>query len=322
MKQFWSILISGTISLSLLAGCTSQKAPEAQEKLSVYTSFYPMADFVSKIGGDKLHVVNMVPDGAEPHHWEPSASDIVGLEKADVFVYSGAGMEHWVEDVLASLENKELVVVQASDGLELLEGHKHSHDEDEHEEEHEDEDHDEDEHDHGSYDPHVWLSPMNAKHEMENIKNALVKADIDNASYYEDNFSKYAAEFDKLDQEYKDTLSVLPRNEIVVSHQAFGYLCHAYGLEQLGIDGLVPDSEPAPARMAEIIDFVKEHQVTTIFFAELASPKVAETIASATGASTAVLSAIEGLNDEQKAGGGDYFSVMRENLDALKAALQ
>ena len=149
-----------------------------------------------------------------------------------------------------------------------------------------------------------------------------VKADPDNKDYYEENYKTYAAAFDKLDRKYKDTLSALPNKSIVVSHEAFGYLCDAYGLTQMGIEGLSPDSEPDPARMAEIIDYVKENHVRVIFFEELASPKVAETIARETGAGIRVLNPLEGLSDEEIKGGADYFSVMEDNLKQLEAALQ
>ena len=266
-------------------------------------------------GGDKVNIVNMVPAGTEPHDWEPAAADIAELEKAAVFVYNGVGMEHWAEDVLESLRNKDLIAVEASKGLSLMEG------QDEHEDGRGIEEEDA-EHGDGSYDPHVWLDPLNAKKEMENIKNAFVEADPGSKDYYEANYAKYAAEFDALDKEFKDTLSALPKKEIVVSHEAFGYLCAAYGLSQVGIEGLSPDSEPDPARMAEIIDFAKGHEVKVIFFEELVSPKVAETVANATGAETAVLNPIEGLSDEQLAAGDDYFTVMRQNLKMLKTALQ
>ena len=311
MKRFWGILLSSCLVISLLAGCRREQNPSASNangnpsqngKLSVCTSFYPMYDFAVKIGGDKVNIVNMVPAGTEPHDWEPAAADIAELEKAAVFVYNGAGMEHWAEDVLESLQNRDLIAVEATKGLSLMEGH----------------DEDED----GSYDPHVWLDPLNAKKEMENIKNAFVEADPGSKDYYEANYAKYAAEFDTLDKEFKDTLSALPKKEIVVSHEAFGYLCAAYGLSQVGIEGLSPDSEPDPARMAEIIDFAKGHEVKVIFFEELVSPKVAETVANATGAETAVLNPIEGLSDEQLAAGDDYFTVMRQNLKMLKTALQ
>ena len=112
-----------------------------------------------------------------------------------------------------------------------------------------------------------------------------------------------------------------PNRTIVVAHEAFGYLCDAYGLTQVGIEGLSPDSEPDPGRMAEVIDFVREHSISTIFFEELVSPKVAEAIASETGAQAKMLSPLEGLSDEQAAAGADYFSVMHDNLAALMEAL-
>lgn len=308
------------------AASTEAEKPRAEieakdadgKKLKVMASFYPMYDFAVKIGGNKSEVANMVPAGTEPHDWEPAAADIKNLEEADLFVYSGAGMEHWVDDVLASLETQKLVSTEASDGLTLRAGHSHEEEEHEGAEEHAEEE----EHDHGQFDPHVWLSPVNAKKEMENIKNAYVKADPDNKDYFEENYKTYAARFDKLDQEYKDTLSALPNKSIVVSHEAFGYLCDAYGLTQMGIEGLSPDSEPDPARMAEIIDFVKANHVKVIFFEELVSPKVAETIAAETGARTQVLNPLEGLSDEELKNGADYFSVMEDNLKQLKAALE
>lgn len=291
------------------------------EKLKVMASFYPMYDFAVKIGGEKAEVLDMVPAGTEPHDWEPAASDMKNLEEADLFVYSGAGMEHWVDTVLGSLENQKLVTVEASEGLTLLPGH----DEEEEDEEADAESHeeaDDDEHEHGQYDPHVWLSPLNAKKEMENIKNAYIEADPENKDYYEANYETWAEKFDELDQEYRDTLSAMPNKDIVVAHEAFGYLCDAYGLNQVGIEGLSPDSEPDPARMAEVIDFVKDNSVKVIFFEELVSPKVAETIAAETGASAQMLNPLEGLSDEELKQGEDYFSVMESNLEQLREALE
>ena len=290
---------------------TVETEKEAEEsKLKVMASFYPMYDFAVKIGGDKVKVMDMVPAGTEPHDWEPAATDIKNLEDADVFVYSGAGMEHWVSTVLASLENRNLVSVEASEGITLRMGHE------------EKEEHEGTDEDHGQYDPHVWLSPLNAKKEIENIKDAFVKADPNNQSYYEANYTEYAAKFDQLDQEYRDTISGLTNKNIVVAHEAFGYLCDAYGLKQVGIEGLSPDSEPDPAKMAEVIDFVRENHVKVIFFEELVSPKVAETIAYETGVSAEMLNPLEGLGDEELAAGEDYFSVMESNLEKLKAALE
>lgn len=305
-----ALAMAALVSFSMLSGCAKATG---SGKLKVMASFYPMYDFAVKIGGDKAEVTDMVPAGTEPHDWEPAATDIKNLEQADLFIYSGASMEHWVDSVLASLDNKKLVSVEASKGLKLRAGHgeegEQSSDGSKGKEQEQ-------------FDPHVWLSPLNAKKQMENIKDAYIKADPANRDYYEANYKTYAAKFDALDKEYRDTLSALPGKDIVVSHEAFGYLCDAYGLNQMGIEGLTPDSEPDPARMAEIIDFVKANHVKVIFFEELASPKVAQTIAKETGASVQVLNPLEGLSDEEIKNGADYFSVMESNLQQLKAALE
>jgi zinc transport system substrate-binding protein len=313
MKKLWTALFLIGISALLLAGCGTARSggDQASDKLSVVASFYPMYDFAIKIGGDRVTVETLVPPGAEPHDWEPSPPDIVRLENADVFIYNGAGMERWASKVLAALENKDLVVVEASRGIPLLEGGHDDHEEAEAEETGAED----------GYDPHVWLNPMHAKTEMAAIKNALVQADPAGRDYYEANYLKYAEALDQLDSDFRQALSALPNRDIIVSHAAFGYLCQAYGLNQIGIDGLSAESEPDPARMAEIIDFAREHQVKVIFFEELISPKVAQVIAEAVQAETAVLNPLGGLSDAQLAAGADYFSVMRENLAALKAAL-
>ena len=328
MKRLSNIIFIMIIGLFLFTACgktaddldlnqeekqnQSQEVIQQEEKLTVYASFYPMYDFASKIGGDKIDIKNMVPSGTEPHDWEPTASDIAKLEEASVFIYNGAGMEHWVETILSSIENKELIVVETSKGINLID-EDHDHEEEDHS-------HEED-HDHGEYDPHIWLNPQNAKKQMEAIKDAFIQADSKNKDYYQENFNKYSEELDTLDREFKDSLSGFANRDIIVSHSAFAYLCDAYDLNQIGIRGFSPDSEPDPARMAEIIKFAENHKMKVIFFEELVSPKVAETIAEAIGAETRVLSPIEGLSDEQLQNGDDYFSIMRQNLEALKYAL-
>lgn len=309
INRLSALVCACTLSLSLLTGCGTQPADTAagDGRLRVLTSFYPMYDFACKIGGDCIDVTNMVPSGTEPHDWEPSTNDLKNLEKADVFIYNGADMEPWADDLLVSRSDT-LRVVEASENVELrtTDG----------EHEHEDADHH-----HGDFDPHVWLDPENAKIEMEAIRDALCAADPENSTVFQSNYEKYAAELDALDAEFREKLAPLPNRTIVVAHEAFGYLCDAYGLTQVGIEGLSPDSEPDPGRMAEVIDFVREHSISTIFFEELVSPKVAEAIASETGAQAKMLSPLEGLSDEQAAAGADYFSVMHDNLAALMEAL-
>ena len=298
-----------TTAMLLSVGCTkgSTESENSDGKLKIYTSIYPLYDFTKKVGGDKVDVTNLVPAGTEPHDFELSTKDVVNLEKADMLVYNGAGIENWTDKVIDSLESDKIAYVKSSEGLEL-----HTTEDE----------HDDDGHNHGSTDPHTWLSIENAKKEMENIKNALVEIDPDNASYYEENYETYSKKFDELDNKFHTTLDSIENKSIIVAHEAFGYLCDEYDIEQVGIEGLTPDSEPDPARMTEIIKFAKDNNIKTIFFEELVSPKVAETIAKEVGANTAVLNPLEGLSEEDINNGEDYFSVMEENLQAIYDSLK
>ncbi len=288
----------------------NQNAKNAEEKLLVYTSFYPIYDFTSQIGGHRIEPVALIEGGNEPHTWEPDAVDFVGLEKADIFIYNGAGMEPWADKVLAALENQSLMVVDTSNGIDLIAaGHHHHGDEDGHHE-------DEHTHEHESYDPHIWLSLRNAKQQCETIKQVLSQADPEYADYYQQNYDRYAAQLDELDAEYEQTLQSITNRNLVVSHEAFAYLCRDYGLTQMAVEGLTPDSEPDAARMVEIIKFCKENHVTTIFFEELASQKVADAIAKAAGVEVGMLTTEQSTNRE------GYLAFMRTNLQVLAEGLK
>ena len=332
---------------AVLGGCgRNTEEPVDPNKLQVMASFYTMYDFAQKIGGEHVQVTCMVPSGTEPHDWEPSTKDIIRLEQADVFIYNGAGMEHWVSDVVAGLSNQKLISVEASQGVSLLrsadeeDGHDHAdahaaEDEENTAASHEDADTEDaadhavaaepdghDAHEHGEYDPHVWLDPMNAKQEMQNICEAFSEADPKHRADYQANYEKWAGKLDELDKRYQEALADLTEHDIVVAHEAYGYLCRRYGLTQVSIEGMSPDSEPDPGRMADIIDFVRENNVRAIFFEELSGSRTAETVAAETGVKLLTLSPLEGLSDWQEETGGDYFSVMEENLQQLTEALQ
>lgn len=306
------ILLLLVIPMLFTIGCSKENEnnKSSEDKIKIYTSIYHLYDFTKKVGGDKVEVTNLVPAGTEPHEWEISTNDIVNLEKADMLVYNGAGIENWTDKVINTLENKDIVYVKTSEKLNI-----HSISEDS-------QSYEDDGHDDGSYDPHTWLSIKNAKQEMENIKNALVNYDPDNAQYYEDNYEEYAKKFDELDKKYSNTLDPIENKTIIVAHEAFGYLCSDYDINQEGIEGLTPDSEPDPARMSEIIKFAKENNVKTIFFEELVSPKVAETIAKEINSKTEVLNPLEGLTEEQINNGEDYFTVMEKNLEVLYESMK
>lgn len=315
--------------ICMLVGCSGKAGSnvgfQEEDKLSVVTTIYPVYDFACNVAGDKAEIINLVPAGVEPHDFELSTGDMQLLEQADVFIYNGADMEHFVDKTLAAISNDDLIIVECAKDVQLLQAtHSHGDEEELHEEEAEAdlEDAHTHEEDEVQLDPHTWLSISNAIIETEAIKNALVKADAENADYYETNFETYKEKLLALQEKYETELTDVKRDTIVVAHEAFGYLCQEYGLQQEGIEGLTADSEPDSARMKEIIDFCKDNEIRFIFFEELVSPKVAETVASEVGAQTLVLNPIEGLTSEQETQGLDYIGLMEENLEALKTALK
>lgn len=206
-------------------------------------------------------------------------------------------------------------------------GHEHEdeHGVEEHEHDHEDGHGDEehnDHHDHGAYDPHIWLSPLQAKTIASNIKNALVEKDSDNEADYITNYEVLIAQLDELHEQFTEVTSNAARKDIVVSHEAYGYLTKDYGLNQIGVMGLSPSAEPTPQTMKQITDFVRENNIKYILFEELVSSRIAETLAQEAGIETLTFNPLEGLTEEQAEAGEDYFSMMRSNLTTLEKALQ
>lgn len=340
MKKIFVILLALLFTAcSKPAANNEAKNEESNGKLNVYASVYPIYDFTKKIGGDKINLSMLTKPGEEPHHYEPSSDDIKNLSKADLFIYNGAGLESFTDKIIES--NPDLKTCQASEGVDLIKAtHDHDHDHDccqnsddaDHNHNHENENNHnheakenhsshEEEHHHGMYDPHTWLSIKNAKIEMENIKNKLSEIDPDNASYYQKNFDKYAKMCDDLDKEYSQKISVLPNRVMVVSHQAFGYLCGDYGLSQVPIKNISNEDEPDSQTMAQIIDYIKKNNIKYICVEEMTSTKIADTIKAETGAQIKVLSPVETLTQEQMDKGEDYFSIMENNLKILEEVL-
>lgn len=299
------------ITSSLLGGCTNQSTTTGtKDKIIVYTSIYPLYDFTSKIGGDKLEVRNMVPTGGEPHEWEPSPRDLAELSKADVFIYCGSGIEPWLEKTLPSIDKNKVVVVNAGQNIELLQ----LNGEDAHGEAHEHQQN-------ANVDPHIWVDPLNAMVMADHILTGLVQADEKNKAYYQANAENFKNKLLALHKEYEQAFASVQGREFVVSHAAFGYLAHRYGLTQVAIRGLSPEVEPSPNDMAAIVKLAREKGIKYIFTESLVSSKVSEALASEVAAQTLVLNPLGGLTKEEIAAGKDYLSVMEENLHNLKLAL-
>ena len=304
------------VSVIFLAACNNNQNTNektADESLKIMTSFYPLYDFTTKIAGDRANVINLVQPGIEPHDYEPSPKDLANLNEVDLFIYNGAGYESWVTDTIKSIDTKDKKIINSSEYVDLLTLRETGESTEPNDKEGQED---------KTYDPHFWLDPIRAKQIAEVIKEELIKLDPDGKVVYEENFNKLAVNFDELNSEYTEVLSNPSRKEVIVSHNAFGYLTNRYGLEQIAITGISPSDEPSPKKLKELISFANERQINYILFETLVSPKVAETVKDTIGAKSLTLNPIEGLTNKEIKTGDDYFSVMRENLATLKLATQ
>ncbi|XRG78773.1 metal ABC transporter substrate-binding protein [Rossellomorea sp. GAMAL-10_SWC] len=309
-------LLSFSISLFLLAGCssksisTSNKSKENEsKKIKIVTTFYPVYEFTKNVAKENADIKLLIPSSIEPHEWEPTPKDVGAIQNADLFIYNSPYMETWVPNIEKSLSNKKSSFIEASSGISLIKGQ-------ENEEKQGNNNHSE------QMDPHVWLSPVLAQKEVQNIAKALINIDPEHKEEYKKNSDDYIKKLKDLDNQYRTTLTNMKNKEIITQHAAFGYLTKQYGLVQVPIAGLSPSNEPSPSRLAELKQFAKSHDINTIFFEEVASPIVANTLANEIGAKTAVLNTVEGLSEEEQKQGIDYISVMQKNLQILKKVLE
>ena len=279
MKNIFLIII---ILFSIFA-CNNNDNKNTSDKLQIYTSVYHIYDFTKKIGGEKIAVYNMTKAGAEPHDFEITSRDMASLSKADLFIYNGGGMEHWVDSVKESLPN--IKYVDSSSNI----------------------------NNENNLDAHFWLSPKNAKIQIENIKNGLIEIDFENKNYYESNYNLYASHLDELDNKIKTSLSNVKNRNLVLTHPAFGHFCKEYSLNQIAI----ARDEADPKAMADIITFIKNNNVRAIFYEEFSSSKLVDSIANETKIKTLTLNPIESLSEENIEAGEDYFSIMEKNLISL-----
>jgi zinc transport system substrate-binding protein len=324
VRRLMSVGVVGALALGVAAcGGDDSSSPSSSttpgasggEPLRVVANFYPLAEALQRVGGERVDVANLTPPGAEPHDIEVTSDDVDAIQDADLVVYLGGGFQPGVESVAEDRSGPTLDI-----GTKLtLEASDHDEDGDDHAGEEAGEDGDD--HDHGDLDPHFWLDPTLMRAAADAIEAELAALSPADAATFAANAAAYGAELTALDAEFESGLDNCARTQIVTSHAAFSYLAHRYGLEQLAITGISPESEPDPQRLDELADLVEREGVTTIFSETLVSADIAETLARETGATTAVLNPLEGLTEEQLADGATYASVQRENLAALQAAL-
>jgi zinc transport system substrate-binding protein len=277
--------IVAAVTAAVAAGCGASSNGGGR---TVVAAFYPLAFAAEAVAGAGTTVRNLTPPGAEPHDVELGPRDVAKLQRADLVLYLSHGFQPAVERAVDDARGKR---------VDLLEGvHLHRSVEDE-----------------GEADPHVWLDPALYAHVVDRIGAALGRPARVHA---------LVRRVRALDTAYRTGLAHCKRREFVTSHAAFGYVAARYGLRQVAITGIDPESEPSASTLRDLARFVRRDHVRTVFFERLVSPKLAETVAREAGVRTAVLDPIEGLTPDEQRHGTNYFTLMRANLRELRTALE
>ena len=295
--------------LALLSAC--QTTVQVEDKPQIMVSLFPQYDIIRQIAQDKVEVELFLPAGSEPHSYEPSASTLMKIVEADLFVYSSDELEPWVKRLVEGNASENLIVLDASNGITLLEA-DHGH---------EGEDEDEEE---LAFDPHYWLDPQNMIIMSESIRDALIEIDPENEAFYIENANSYIASLKELDSNWQDLFDRAQLNQIIYGgHFAFGYLSHRFGLEILSpYSGYAPDAEPSAQALAGLMDVLAEKEINVIFYEELIDPRVARIIAEQAKVKIEVLHGAHNLNAEEMQAGWTYISIMEHNIEKLKEALR
>ncbi|MFO3717935.1 metal ABC transporter solute-binding protein, Zn/Mn family [Anaerococcus sp. ENR1011] len=291
-----------------------ENSNQNMESVSVYASFFPIYNLTKQIAGDKFDVRSFTNLKTESHGWEPSAKDIAELSNSQVMFINGAGMEEWEESLESS---SEIELVNTTVNIDLLEG---SH-ENEENEDHGHEDYDNG-HNHGEFDPHTWLSPKNGIAQAKVIAEKLSEIDPANKDYYMDNCKKIEEELNAMIDEYTEKFENLDNKNFLVSHQAFGYLAHDFGLNQIALTSLGATEDADAKTLRDAILKAKNLGINTVFYEMGGSDKSANTIADEIGAKTVPLNTLEFATDEELNNGTSYQDLIKYNLEELYKSME
>ncbi len=329
------VLFLSLLSSTLVAYSDNQTSQKDLDTVRtpklIVTSFYPLAFMTEQIVGEKAQVINMA-GSVDVHVYEPSPQDLVKLNKADLVIFQGAELEPWTDGVIPELKTKGVPAIEVSHSLDLAKTEEHD-DHKKHKDEHEkpaDEHHaaeksnkkekhkdEHGEHHHGEFDPHTWLDPVLAQKMVNTILKAVVAIDSANETSYQANAQVLKDRFAQLDKAFQTGLAQCANEELIISHDAYGYLSRRYGFHAHTITGFSPHDEPSAKILAALKEEAEEG-ISHILIEENNIRRFADTLARETGLETLPANPLgRGTLNPQK----DFFDVMQENLNSFKTAL-
>lgn len=335
MKRIISLIITFLMATFILSGCakaTAQETPAADSKISIVCTTFPQYDWVRQILGERSDNVNLtllLDSGIDLHSYQPTVDDIVEISACDLFIYVGGESDKWVEDALVEATNPDMIVINLLDELgnaakteEVIEGmeenHDHDHDHEEHDDIHQEE---------TEYDEHVWLSLKNAQVFSAVIENALSSLDTGNAKEYQKNLAAYTEKLSALDGEYQATATAAPLKTLLFGDRfPFRYLVDDYDLKYYAaFVGCSAETEASFETVAFLTAKVDELGLNTIMVTESADQSIAKAIINNTTGKNQKILALDAMQSVTAAdvqAGITYISIMEDNLEVLKEALE
>ncbi len=311
-------MIAVCIAALIVTSCQKEQGRRVEStKFTIVATLFPLYDFARHIAGDRVRVILLLPPGVEAHSFEPKPGDMMKVNTANLFFYTGKYMEPWVADILKGVDNKKLLVIDTSRGILLKEDsaaddhqrpglHK-----------------DEEGHKHGKYDPHIWLDFSNAQKMVDNILEGLIVQDPVNKDFYTKNAAEYKAQLQTLDGRFKDALSGCEKDTFIHGgHFAFNYLASRYNLRYISAYEGSPNAEPTLKRIIALKKDIQKQNIRYVYYEELITPRIADILAQETGAKLLKLNGAHNISKDELEQGKTFIQLMEGNLGNLKVGLQ
>ncbi|MFV0496696.1 MAG: metal ABC transporter substrate-binding protein [Candidatus Fimivivens sp.] len=328
MKKLLTMILSAAVSILPLAGCgnsaaTSVTPTKNDGQLSIVTTIFPPYDFTREIVGAYADVTMLLPPGSESHTYEPAPQDIITLQNCDLFIYVGGKGDVWIDDILDSMGDKAPNTLKMMDSVttveeQLVEGmeqggmHQFS-----------DKDTQSRAHKETEYDEHVWTSPANAIKIVNSITDAIATLDSANTQIYRANADAYIQKLATLDDDFYQVIKTAKRNTIIVGDRfPFRYFADAYGLNYYAaFPGCSSETEASAATVAFLTDKVMAEGIPAVLYIEFSNHKIADSIAETAGAKTLLLHSCHSVSKEEIQAGVSYLSLMQNNIETIRQAL-
>ncbi len=301
------------------SSCSFNETDNDNEKLTIVTTIFPAYDFIKQIAGDKVDVKMLLSPGEEVHNYDPTPQDIIDIQNADLFIYTGGENDVWVNNILSSINKQDEDILSLLSCVpplfeEIIEGMEDYENDDEH-----DDDYD----NHEAYDEHVWTYPLNAVYIVEKLTEILCQKDSTNESFYKQNSANYINELKDLDNQYINVISNAKRNVILFADRfPFRYLAYYYGLDYYAaFSGCSEETEASPKTIAFLIEKVKENSLPVILITEFSDGKISDAITESVDVKVLTLHSAHNITKEEYENNETYLSIMQKNLAVLEEAL-